>query len=178
LSRSLAHFRYVVTVGTPDSTWNGTSGRLNELFLQEQVPDFGKPTFFLCGPKPFMQLAKDLLTKHGVTSDRIKQESFGGPPASTTPPPADDSQLVTVQFLRSGSSCRLIPHMTLLELAESQGISIPYSCRQGQCGTCATRLLRGNVTMQSEDGLSIEQKQAGFILPCVSKATDHISIDA
>jgi len=104
--------------------------------------------------------------------------SFGGKPASTTPHPADDSTLVTVHFVRSGLSCRLIPQMTLLELAESQGISIPYSCRQGQCGTCATRLLRGHVIMQAEDGLSIEQKQAGLILPCVSKATDHISIDA
>ena len=178
LSGSLAHFRYVVMVGTPDSTWNGNTGRLNELFLQEQVPDFVKPTFFLCGPKPFMQLARELLTKQGVTSGRIKQESFGGPPASASPHPVDDSRRATVQFLRSGLTCRLIPHMTLLELAESQGISIPYSCRQGQCGTCATRLLGGNVTMQSEDGLSTEQKQAGFILPCVSKATDHISIDA
>src|SRR5437764_5139251 len=99
LSGSLAHFRYVLMVSTPDSVWNGNTGRLSELFLQEQVPDFGTPTFFLCGPKPFMQLAKDLLTKHGVTSDRIKQESFGGPPASTTPHPADDSTLATVHFL-------------------------------------------------------------------------------
>jgi ferredoxin len=68
--------------------------------------------------------------------------------------------------------------MTLLELAESQGISIPYSCRQGQCGTCATRLLRGNVTMRTEDGLSSEQKEAGFILPCVSKVNGTVDLDA
>ena len=28
--------------------------------------------------------------------------------------------------------------------------------------------------MQAEDGLSIEQKQAGFILPCVSKANESV----
>ena len=178
LSRSLSHFRCVVMVSTPDAAWTGNTGRLSEVFLRQQVPDFGIPTFFLCGPKPFMQLASELLQGQGVAVDRIKQESFGGKPAPATPREPTKPPLGTVEFVRSGLSCELTPGMTLLELAESRGISIPYSCRQGQCGTCATRLLRGHVIMQAEDGLSIEQKQAGLILPCVSKATDHISIDA
>jgi glycine betaine catabolism B len=62
-------------------------------------------------------------------------------------------------------------------LAESSGVSIPYSCRQGQCGTCVTRLLSGSVTMSAEDGLSVGQKQAGFILPCVSKVNGSVRLD-
>jgi ferredoxin len=42
--------------------------------------------------------------------------------------------------------------MALLEFAETAGVSLPYGCRQGQCGTCATRLLQGRVTMQAEVG--------------------------
>jgi glycine betaine catabolism B len=80
--------------------------------------------------------------------------------------------------LALGIPVELIPDMTLLEFAETVGVSLPYGCRQGQCGTCATRLLRGHVTMQAEDGLSAERKRAGFILPCVSKIQGSICIDA
>jgi hypothetical protein len=34
------------------------------------------------------------------------------------------------------------------------------------------------VNMQTEEGLSAEQKRAGFILPCVSKIHSSICIDA
>jgi len=178
LSRSLPNFRCVVMVSTPDAAWSGNTGRLSKLFCEEHVPDFSAPTFFLCGPKPFMQLASELLSELGVGADRIKQESFGGKSDSAIPPRAGSLPIGTVDFVRSGFSCELMPHMTVLELAESRGVSIPYSCRQGQCGTCATKLLNGTVTMQSEDGLSVEQKQAGFVLPCVSRANGSISVDA
>jgi len=59
-----------------------------------------------------------------------------------------------VEFSRSGFSFEIIGDQTLLEFAETLGISIPYACRQSQCGTCATRLLQGSVTMETEDGLS------------------------
>ena len=68
-----------------------------------------------------------------------------------------------------------MPH---LEFTEMVGVSLPYGRRQGQCRTCATRLLQGRVTMDAEDGLSAEQKRAGFILPCVSKIHGSICIDA
>jgi ferredoxin-NADP reductase len=178
LSDSLDHFRYVVTVSTPDVSRKGSKGRLSKALLQEQIPDFRTPTFFLCGPKPFMQLAVELLKEQGVAADRIKQESFGGKSGVAIPRAVGNASPGTVEFLRSGLSCGVNADMTLLELAETMGVSIPYSCRQGQCGTCATRLVRGNVTMQAEDGLSIEQKQAGFILPCVSKVNHSIGIDA
>jgi glycine betaine catabolism B len=102
----------------------------------------------------------------------------GERPSIVTTHPSLGSSVPFVEFVRSGFEFELIPDMTLLEFAETVGLSIPYGCRQGQCGTCATRLLRGHVTMQAEDGLSAEQKRAGFILPCVSRVHDSLSIDA
>lgn len=46
--------------------------------------------------------------------------------------------------------CDIPPGLTVLEVAEKNGIVIPYGCRQGQCGTCATRLSEGAVRMESE----------------------------
>jgi ferredoxin len=178
LSCSLARFRPEVTLTAPDPGWKGQKGRVNKEFLLERVSDFRAPTFFLCGPGPFMQHVSELLKEQGVSADRIKQESFGGKPSVAIPDSSRGSSVAFVEFSRSGFSFELIGNQTLLEFAETLGISIPYGCRQGQCGTCATRLLQGNVTMETEDGLSPEQKRAGFILPCVTRLEGSISIDA
>src|SRR4030095_4653149 len=178
LSRSLVRFRYVVTLSAPDAGWKGNQGRLNREFLLERVSDFRVPTFFLCGPGPFREHVSELLKEQGVSADRIKQESFGDGPSVSIPNSSGDTSVAFVEFSRSGFSFEIPEDQTLLEFAETLGISIPYGCRQGQCGTCATRLLRGSVTMETEDGLSAEQKQAGFILPCVSRLRGSISIDA
>jgi ferredoxin len=67
---------------------------------------------------------------------------------------------------------------TLLEVAESNAIEIPFSCRQGQCGTCATRLIEGQVDMCCEDGLSPAQKTAGFVLMCVARPRSNVKVEA
>jgi ferredoxin-NADP reductase len=178
LRGSLAQFRLIITLSAPDAGWKGNKGRLNKELLLERVLDFRTPTFFLCGPGPFMQHVSELLKEQGVSEDRIKQENFGGKASLAVPDPSAGSSVPFVEFLRSGFQFELIPDMTLLEFAETVGVSIPYGCRQGQCGTCATRLFQGRVTMDAEDGLSAEQKRAGFILPCVSKIHGSICIDA
>ena len=178
LSGSRARFQLIITLSAPDAGWKGNKGRLNKELLLERILDFRGPAFFLCGPGEFMQDASKLLKEQGVSGDRIKQESFGGKSSPAVPDPSGDSSVPFVEFLRSGIQFELIPDMTLLEFAETVGVSLPYGCRQGQCGTCATRLLQGRVTMQAEDGLSAEQKRAGFILPCVSRIDGSICIDA
>ncbi len=178
LSRSLARFRLITTLSAPDAGWTGNKGRVGKEFLLERILDFRSPTFFLCGPGAFMQHVSELLKEQGVSADRIKQESFAGKASLAPPDPSAETSVPFVEFLRSGFQFEVIPEMTLLEFAETVGISIPFGCRQGQCGTCATRLLQGHVSMQTEEGLSVEQKRAGFILPCVSKVHGSICIDA
>jgi ferredoxin len=125
-----------------------------------------------------MRDVSELLKEQGVSADRIKEERFGGVRSLAVPDPTAGSSVAFVEFLRSGFQFELIPDMSLLEFAETVGVSIPNGCRQGQCGACATRLLEGRVTMEAEDGLSAEQKRDGFILPCVSTVHDSIIIDA
>ena len=67
---------------------------------------------------------------------------------------------------------------TLLEAAAEAGIEIPSACRQGQCGTCKTRLIEGDVHMTAEQGLDSESKARGFVLTCVSHATGNVRLDA
>jgi glycine betaine catabolism B len=67
---------------------------------------------------------------------------------------------------------------TLLEAAEEHGVRIASSCRQGQCETCKTRLLAGNVRMDTEEGLDPYSKAQGFALTCVGHADSSVKLDA
>jgi ferredoxin-NADP reductase len=174
LRDSLPNFHFGVCLSEPDATWTGCRGHFTREFLLARVPDLHSPTFFLCGPPGFMQNARQILNSLGVNESRITQESFGGTPVFTALPGPDS----TVKFVLSQKTCTFPAVCTLLEVAESNGVQIPFSCRQGQCGTCATRLLSGAVHMESGAGLTTDQKQAGYVLPCVSRAKGPVVVEA
>ena len=123
-----------------------------------------------------MDHTRQLLESLQVDRSTILQESFGRAP--NTPPAGAVAGPAQVEFVRAGITCNLSPDETVLEIAEMNAVSIPYGCRQGSCGTCATRLLSGNVRMEREEGLSEDLKAQGYILPCVSQALGDIKLDA
>jgi ferredoxin-NADP reductase len=178
LSRSLPNFKYEVCLSRPDPTWKGRSGHLTEAFVSEKVSDLGSHTFFVCGPKGFMNNVRQILATLGVNQDQILQESFGESKRPTEPSPLEGRPIETVVFMQSGKVCQVPDGNTLLDLAEKNGVQIPYGCRQGLCGTCATRVLSGNVQMDVEAGLTAEQKNAGYVLPCVSRAEGTVVLAA
>jgi ferredoxin-NADP reductase len=178
LSRSVPNFKYEVCLSRPDPTWKGRSGRLTQEFVTRNVTDLDSPTFFLCGPKGFMDNARQILSTLDVNQDRILQESFGesNPTADSRSP--ENRPAETVVFIHSQRVCQASVGGTLLDLAEKNGVQIPYGCRQGLCGTCATRVLSGAVQMDVDAGLTAEQKKAGFVLPCVSRAEGTVVVVA
>jgi ferredoxin len=107
------------------------------------------------------------------------QESFGGsvPKTAQTLSVAAETEAV-VEFVRSGKTCTVRNGQTILEAAEDQGVAIPSSCRQGQCGTCKTRLLEGDVRMDAEEGLNPDSRAEGFVLTCVGHAYGVVKLDA
>ena len=60
------------------------------------------------------------------------------------------------------------PDRYILESAESQGIKLPFSCRNGACTTCAVRVRSGNLVQAEAMGLSPKLQQQGYALLCVS----------
>jgi glycine betaine catabolism B len=178
LGRSLPNFKYEVCLSQPDPAWNGHSGRLSGEFVSKQLIDLVSPTFFLCGPMGFMDNARQILSTLGVKQERILQESFGESKPSTQSRPRGARVVESVVFIQSRKVCQVSAECTLLDLAEKNGVQIPYGCRQGVCGTCATRVLSGNVQMDVEAGLTPEQKIAGYVLPCVSRPEGTVVLSA
>jgi ferredoxin-NADP reductase len=172
-------FRYHVLLSTPSPEWTGNRGHLDREFFQRAVPYVGDKVFFLCGPPSFMEIARGILSDLGVQPERIRREVFGGvgiEPKALAQTITDSA--FTVEFTKSGKTCTVHEGQTLLEAAAEAGVQIPSVCQQGQCGTCKTRLLKGQVRMTAEYGLDPESKSQGFVLTCVGHAEGSVSLDA
>lgn len=178
LQSRLPNFHMLTVLSQPDPGWLGLTGHLTRDLIEINVEEISSSTFFLCGPPAMMKSTREVLEAMNVSPTRIKQESFGAAPASTARERDPVTQMVWVEFARSKQTRMASSSATLLDTAETCGIRIPYGCRQGECGTCATRLLRGPVHMQREDGLSPELKQRGYVLPCVTRPHGDVTIDA
>jgi len=179
LQSRLRNFRYHVLLSQPPMDWTGWRGRVNRKFIDMTVEMPVARDFFICGPTFFMETVRALLAEMGVKPERIRQESFGKPNILSSPPELRGTSAgLMVEFVRSGKACTLREGQTLLQAAEEHGIAMPSSCRQGQCGTCRTRLLDGQVQMDAEDGLDPESRAKGFILTCVGHPRSAVKLDA
>ena len=179
LRRRLPKFRMVLILSQPDPAWNGPRGRVSCDLIATHVEDLRSATIFLCGPPPFMESAQGILGSLAVRSECIKRESFGyTPPAGSAVVDTASPLQSTIDFVRSGTVCGVPPGKTLLEVAEMCGVDIPAGCRQGRCGTCITKLLQGDVHMDSEEGLEAGEKAEGYILMCVARPGGNVKVEA
>jgi ferredoxin-NADP reductase len=178
LQTRLKNFQCHVLLSRPHAEWSGPRGHVSREFIEDRVKDLTSAQFFLCGPPQFMQTSRTILTGLGVKPERIRQESFGNTGPTSPQQDVVAQTGVVVEFVRSGKSCVVRSGQTVLEAAEEQGIAIPSSCRQGQCGTCKTKLLEGDVRMDSEEGLDPDSRAQGFVLTCVAHAHGLVKLDA
>ncbi|MFK3775530.1 pyridoxamine 5'-phosphate oxidase family protein [Pseudomonas sp. NPDC089406] len=128
--------------------------------------------FYLCGPASFTQDLYEGLRGINVPDARIHAEAFGpstlrrhgdsSQPVVPQPPAATEP--VPVYFASSAKEARWAPGSgTLLELAESRGLTPEFSCRGGSCGTCKTKLVSGQVHYPNPPA---EMPEDGTVLIC------------
>jgi ferredoxin len=125
-----------------------------------------------------MDHVDSILRSMDVDQRRIFKEKFGGRSQAAQKEPEAEAPAGLIEFTRSARNCALSSGRTLLEVAEMNGVNIPSSCRQGQCGTCATRLQSGEVSMDCEEGLDPALKLQGYVLTCVARPRGNIRLEA
>jgi 3-ketosteroid 9alpha-monooxygenase subunit B len=133
-------------------------------------------SMYLCGPAPFMATIEGALLDSGVDESNIHIERFTTSGATVAEPaPAvaasDTPEHVDVELQGKRHRVPYAAGKTLLQAARDAGLDAPYSCEEGFCGTCASQLLAGKVTMTADDALSADEKRRGMILACQSRPT-------
>lgn len=202
LDRRHPQFRAVFAITEGDVPPDCYSCRINEELLLQMAPDIAHAACFLCGPPPMIDAMKVMLTSIGVPPHQVHHEIFKAaiaaiavaPPAeapAVSPqveeavgPPAQEETVeplaaagTKISFERSGLTAIVEPGQTLLEAAEACGADIPSLCRVGVCGTCRTRVVSGKVDCPAQT-LDAQDRQDGFILPCVSHIQTDCVVDA
>ncbi|MGK3128322.1 pyridoxamine 5'-phosphate oxidase family protein [Pantoea sp. C8B4] len=171
LAASLGAFKLVRVLSQTEEAEQGfdydIAGRIDMPLLSQVLP-FNDYDFYLCGPPQFTQAIYDGLRSYNIADQRIHAEAFG--PSSLQRQkdevepelalPAVATHDVPIKFMASLKEARWTPQSgSLLELAEARGLSPEYSCREGHCGSCKTRLLRGAVTYTTLPSASVAKDE-------------------
>ena len=79
----------------------------------------------------------------------------------------------------SGHEIRIAEDQSVLDAALNHGLSLPYGCRNGACGSCAGQLVSGEVDYgdRNTSCLSEEDKAAGKVLCCQAMLTSDVVIN-
>ncbi len=179
------HVRVVLTLTEPSAQTRWQTGRIDAAMLRQAAADPAHTIFCLCGPGPMIVDLKAALAEMGVPASQVRFEEFQTAAAATVlnaPAVAPAAEAVRacahrVTFSVTGRTTSAGSADTLLELAEAEGVPIISSCRAGVCQACRTRLADGDADCQS-DFLDPADRAAGFILPCVSRATGDCVLEA
>ncbi|ADB51226.1 MOSC domain-containing protein [Conexibacter woesei] len=165
LAQRLPSFAYVPRVTSRD-------GRLTAEQLVAAVPP--ETRFMICGPQQMVERLPIALAEAGVAPERIAVESFVSAARMADAVTVPEGGLY-VSFARSARFCLWTdPTLTLLELAEANRVRIPSSCRVGTCGTCATRVLDGEVQQLGDATAPHADDEC---LPCIAVPRTKVTLD-
>lgn len=151
-------------------------GRLSRSLLKQllSIDDYD---FYLCGPPSFMQNQYEALISLGVADKRIFAEGFGPasidrikdkPNGEKEPMPMIATEAVVTFDKSQVEQGWTIAEGTLLEFAESHGLQPEFSCRNGNCGACLTKVKSGSVAYTKKP--SFETSDDEILLCCAVPA--------
>jgi len=157
---------------------------LDHLILPDDVDEW-----FLCGPLPMTDVAREVLLAYGADDQHVHRELFfvGPPPAvGSRAPAAAENQAepetgaeVTV-LLDGRSQTFVLPEdgASILDATLRYRADAPFACKNGVCGTCRAKIIEGKVRMDANYALEPADVAAGYALACQSHpAADRVVLD-
>ncbi|HET8744883.1 MAG TPA: PDR/VanB family oxidoreductase [Ramlibacter sp.] len=123
---------------------------------------------YCCGPAPLMEAVRE----HGghLGDDALHFEWFSAPAAEPQEGTASEADGFWIDLQRSGTSLHVPPERSVLEVLEANGHEVPFSCREGLCGTCETAVCEGQPEHRDYVYPPSQRESLRTMLVCVSRA--------
>jgi ferredoxin-NADP reductase len=130
--------------------------------LQHALPPRRWDAVYACGPAPMLDALAVATADWPAGS--VHCERFKAPEA-----PAGERRVFELVLQRSGLSTEVGTQESVLDAIERLGVSYPWSCREGVCGTCEAPVLEGQGEHR-DFVLSPEEKETHQrLMVCVSR---------
>ncbi|MFE4539986.1 PDR/VanB family oxidoreductase [Streptomyces scopuliridis] len=126
---------------------------------------------YCCGPASLISDVKAAseATGNGLV---VRVERFAADPESF-PVRTDGDRPVEVELARTGTTITVPADRTILEAVREVRPDVPFSCEEGYCGSCETRVLGGTPDHRDEVLGTNEQGRDRTMMICVSRATSE-----
>jgi ferredoxin-NADP reductase len=124
---------------------------------------------YACGPAAMLTSIRSELA--GRAKVELHFERFAAPPVV-------DGREFAVTIASTGQQIRVAADETLLAALKRSGVDAPYSCQQGFCGTCRTRVLSvlGGAVDHRDTLLTAPEHENQMMLICMSRAAEGSSL--
>jgi 3-ketosteroid 9alpha-monooxygenase subunit B len=152
-------------------------GFLTASDVARHVGDAKDRDFYLCGPTAFMDVVENALFGAGVARDRVHIERFFSPPdhdeqqTDEAAAPGEEAAPSQITLVIDGVEHE-VPYEAgerVLEAARRAGLDPPFSCEEGYCSCCMAKLAAGEVKMATNDCLTPDLLEEGWVLTCQSR---------
>lgn len=131
----------------------------------------GQTHLYVCGPAGFIEHVLAAARAQGWPEAQLHVEYFAGVAIDTT-----GDQSFEVKLASSGQVLTVPKGRSVIQVLAEQGIEVPYSCEEGVCGTCLTRVLDG-VPEHRDLYLTDEEHAANDqFTPCCSRAKTRLLV--
>ena len=125
-------------------------------------------SIYCCGPAPLMETVKALT--ENLPSGTVRFEWFTAPEADEP----QESNSFTVRLERSNVQFEVPEQKSILEVLEEHGFELPFSCREGLCGTCVTNVRSGEPDHR-DYVLSDDERASGKMMTiCCSRSKSPV----
>jgi ferredoxin-NADP reductase/fatty acid desaturase len=124
---------------------------------------------YICGPLGFNNWVKETALGIGWKKNQIKIEAFSSNNSTELLVP----KAFQLMLKKQDKSIMVKQDETIIDALHRNNINVPYSCLQGTCGTCITRVIDGVIDHRDAVLSSEEKTENKTMCICVSRAKDN-----
>ncbi|MBM5571135.1 MULTISPECIES: 2Fe-2S iron-sulfur cluster-binding protein [Deefgea] len=118
---------------------------------------------YVCGPSGLISAVQDTAKELNISAEQIHFERFSAAPHG-------EDVAFEVVLRRSQKIIPIAADQTVLAAVQAAGIDTLSDCGVGNCGTCAVKVLAGEVEHRDSALNQNERERAGLMCICVSRA--------